>query len=35
MTLEKPKEDMHITWGNIVSVDFEVRLSPRKSLERV
>ncbi|EED15773.1 cytochrome P450, putative [Talaromyces stipitatus ATCC 10500] len=29
-TLEKPNEDMRITWGNIVSVDFNVWIKPRK-----
>jgi hypothetical protein len=29
ITLENPKEDMAIEWGNIVSVDFNVRLARR------
>ncbi|KAJ5525436.1 cytochrome P450 [Penicillium frequentans] len=30
-TLERPDEDMKITWGNIVSVDFDVRLKHRQA----
>ncbi|KAJ0420668.1 cytochrome P450 [Aspergillus carlsbadensis] len=30
MALERPDEDMKITWGNIVSVDFNVWIKPRK-----
>jgi hypothetical protein len=30
ISLEKPEEDMAIEWGNIVSVDFNVRLSRRE-----